>query len=414
MYSTIKTTDDKNSIKITKPTEETKPTITTKTTKRTKTTKTTKPTKEIKTTKPTKKIKTTKNNNVDDDSLDNFEFGSEFDCNVDDFDYESDLDLGTDYEYASDLDLGSVFESCYNNSNSSGEYEFNDKKINDTINNMDGKQWNNQNLSQNQSQTQGVNLTEVFKILEQVFNDPKTQKQLYERNHKTNTNSNSNDNIIHIRKESIMAKFETQIKKQLNDVVMSGSNQKSNDNNNNENLENDNNNDNNDDDGNKKSSLTQEEIEAEIKINNIIETIEADKSFIGLSEDELIQELKNVPSQEDFDYFCKELNYGKKLTYDNSTRREKLFTIMYSVGNYCFEPKVDIKKIVLHIIKFEAIRNDLINRIIQINMMHGKNNVLDCITSDMLFTGLVYLLSNENMKIVSKNIAYYFAKLFYV
>ena len=47
-------------------------------------------------------------------------------------------------------------------------------------------------------------------------------------------------------------------------------------------------------------------------------------------------------------------------------------------------------------------------------MMYGKNNVLDCITSDMLFTGLVYLLSNENMKIVSKNIAYYFAKLFYV
>ena len=385
MNTSIKSTNNKNPTKITKQTKQTKP----------------KATKPINLTKPTKATKNNYNSQVDNDSLDNFEFGSEFD-------YDSDLDLGTDFEYASDLDLGSEFESSYNNSNSSGEYEFNEEEINNMVNNMNGQQWNSQN--------QGVNLTEVFKILEQVFNNPQTQKQLYERNHKTNTNSN--DNIIHIRKESIMAKFETQIKKQLNDVVMSGRNNKSNENNNGGDLENDNNNNNknydNYDNENKKLSLTQEEIEAEKKINNIIETIEADKSFIGLSEDEVIQELKNVPSQEDFDYFCKELNYGKKLTYENSTRREKLFTIMYSVGNYCFEPNVDIKKIVLHIIKFEAIRNDLINRIIQINMMYGKNNVLDCITSDMLFTGLVYLLSNENMKIVSKNIAYYFAKLFYV
>ena len=398
MNTNIKSTNNKNLTKTTKTTTKIKPTQQTKTQKTTK---------------------TTKNKKVDiDDDLDNFEFGSEFDCNDDDFDYGSDFDLGTDYEYASDLDLGSEFEATYNNnsntlnnSNNSGGYEFNEEEINNMVNNMNG-QWQGQ--SQGKQVPQGVNLPEIFKILEQVFNNPQTQKQLYERNR----NSNANDNIIHIRKESIMAKFETQIKKQLNDIVMSGRNIKSNkENKNNEEgeseseseSESENNNDNYDNEKN----LTPEEIQSTKKINNMMTTIEADASFIRLSEDEIIEELKTVPSQDDFDYFCKELKYGKQLTYENSTRREKLFTIMYAIGNYCFEPNVDIKKIVLLIIKFEAIRNDLINRIIQINMMYGKNNVLDCITSDMLFTGLVYLLSNENMKIVSKNIAYYFAKLFY-
>lgn len=411
MNTNIKSTNNKN---LTKTTKASKPTKTA--TKQTKTTKTTKTTK-INTPKTTKTTKTTKNKKVDiDDDLDNFEFGSEFDCNDDDFDYGSDFDLGSDYEYASDLDLGSEFEASYNNnsnnSNNSGGYEFNEEEINNMVNSMNG-QWQGQN--QGQQVPQGVNLTEIFKILEQVFNNPQTQKQLSERNR--NLNSNANDNIIHIRKESIMAKFETQIKKQLNDIVMSGRNIKSNkDTRNKENT-------NNEEDkseieseseiDNDEKNLTPDEIQSTKKINNMITTIEADASFIRLSEDEIIEELKTVPSQDDFDYFCKELKYGKQLTYENSTRREKLFTIMYAIGNYCFEPNVDIKKIVLLIIKFEAIRNDLINRIIQINMMYGKNNVLDCITSDMLFTGLVYLLSNENMKIVSKNIAYYFAKLFY-
>ena len=206
-----------------------------------------------------------------------------------------------------------------------------------------------------------------------------------------NNSYDTSDEMIYIRKKSIMQNFECQMKQQLTKVI----------------------------DNNKINDIQCRNeslnfgLSYQHAINDILITLEKDESFIGLSEDEFINELKTVPSQEDFDDFCKECKYEKKLTYTNSTRREKLFTIMYTIGNYCVEPNVDIKRIVYMIVKFEIVRNDLISRIIKINKEHGKDNVLDCITSDMLLTGLCYFLSNTNLKIVSKNMTYYFTKLFY-
>jgi len=151
-----------------------------------------------------------------------------------------------------------------------------------------------------------------------------------------------------------------------------------------------------------------------MKLDVITTSIENDDTFIGLSEEKIFEELKNVPSQADFEDFCKELEYSKKLTYETSTKREKLFTIMYTIGNYCIEPNIDLKRVILFIIKFEIIRNDLIGRIIKINRKLGRCDVLDCLTSDMLLTGLGYFLTTADIKIVSKNIAYYFTKIFYM
>ena len=60
-----------------------------------------------------------------------------------------------------------------------------------------------------------MNLTEVLKILGQVFSEPRTKQQIY-LNQKNNIDSNTNENIIHIRKNGIVAEFESKIKKQLN------------------------------------------------------------------------------------------------------------------------------------------------------------------------------------------------------
>ena len=131
-----------------------------------------------------------------------------------------------------------------------------------------------------------------------------------------------------------------------------------------------------------------------------------------MSDDELVAELKCIPTQADFDDFCKQLEYEKKLTYGNSTKREKLFTIMYTIGNYCVEPDVDIKNVLLRIIKFEVIRNELIDKIRQMNLEYGRCDMLECITSDMLFIGLGHFIPHSDMKVISRNLAYYFTKIY--
>jgi len=303
--------------------------------------------------------------------------------------------------FSDNSDLNSI-SSNHNDFN----YDLDEEDINNLINDIDKQSANPVNFANQTNQTNPTNptqpdLTHIFKIFENMFNNSQTPNKTFVKN------NFSNDNIIQIRKDSIMAKFEHQIKKQLGDIVevsrktnkYGKTNEEINE------LE-------------QKEELDENYIEQQketiSKLNSIMESIENDKSFIGLNEDDFINELKTVPNQEDFDDFCKELEYEKKLTYSNSTKREKLFTIMYTIGNYCIEPNIDIKRIILFIVKFEVIRNDLINLIIKMNRLHKRCDVLDCITSDMLFTGLGYLLSSSNMKIISKNIAYYFAKIFYM
>lgn len=345
----------------------------------------------------------------------------------------------SDYEFDTDFDFGLDFEDNNNNNNNINNYDGNNSNnvqtntyvmTSEELNNlMSGIGTNNQinyNVQTNQNTNQNQNFAEVFKIFEKIFNNPQTQQQIQEQfqqqvqQQKQINQKNQENKIIHVRKEGIMANFEHQIKQQLIEIIDGSSCERLKkkietfdtnlQNTNNKEYDNDNTMNNSDDE---EEFETEEQRETTQRLNSIIKTIEADEAFIGIDEDEMIEQLKTVPNQYDFDDFCKELEYGKKLTYTNSTRREKLFTIMYTIGNYCIEPNIDIKRIILFIIKFEVLRNDLISRIIKMNQQTGRCDVLDCITSDMLFTGLGLLLSTSNMKIVSKNIAYYFAKIFY-
>lgn len=315
------------------------------------------------------------------------------------------IDIDDEYKSfsKSDLDLGSDFE---NNSNGE-EFEYNEEELNELLKDINDTQHSqsskNQTQIQTQIQTQQVDLSQVFQIFEQLFNNPQTQQQIYEKS----LQNFANNNIIYIRKNSVMGEYETEIKKQLVEIVATSSKTNRY--------------------GKTDEEITKIEQEEEddenyieyqretiAKLDVVTTSIENDETFIGLSEDELFEELKTVPSQIDFDDFCKELEYAKKLTYETSTKREKLFTIMYTIGNYCIEPNIDLKRVILFIIKFEIIRNDLICRIIKMNRKLGRCDVLDCLTSDMLVTGLGYFLTNTNIRIISKNIAYYFTKIFYL
>lgn len=353
-------------------------------------------------------------------SVDVSDLESNFNYDEDNFKCES------DFEFESDFDFGLDNNNDISENNAENDT---DKKTNDIDiffdnfsnfpnNDMNGFA-NKINIKQSNPQ-QGLDLTQILKIVEQIFTNPQTQQQIYEKTKSTN------NNIIQIRKDGIVNKFEIQIKKQLVDIVKKSKQGRKKQKNDYVMLEmdkilkkNEENEENRENDKNKENEENEENVENEeqkmsiMKLNLVMETIETEDTFIGLNKEEFIKELVSIPSQKDFDYFCKELQYKKKLTYEESSRREKLFTIMYAIGNYCIEPNADIKKIVLLIIKFEVIRNDLINRIEKINQLHGSDNVLDCITTDMLFTGLACLLSNENMKIISKNIAYYFTKIIY-
>ena len=319
----------------------------------------------------------------------------------------SDLDLDvnnsvSDIEYHTDFDFGSDFENYSNGE----KCEYNEEELNELHKDIDNdihNQTKNQTQTQTQTQTQQVDITQVFQIFEQLFNNPQTQQQIYEKS----LESSAANNIVHIRKNSVIGEYESKIKKQLVEIVEASS--KTN-----------------------RYGKTEEEIneieqqeekdenyikyqrETTMKLDIITTSIENDDGFIRLSEEKLFEELKTIPSQADFDDFCKELEYSKKLTYETSTKREKLFTIMYTIGNYCIEPNIDLKRVILFIIKFEIIRNDLISRIIKMNRKLGRCDVLDCLTSDMLVSGLGYFLTSKNIKIVSKNIAYYFTKIFYM
>ena len=100
-------------------------------------------------------------------------------------------------------------------------FEFDIKDIN--CNNMDNTtNMNNQNNQNNQNNMQNINLGEIFKTIEQIFSNPQTLHKI------TNTDKKQNDDIIHIRKNSIVKSFELQIKKQLNDIVNTSKNKREN------------------------------------------------------------------------------------------------------------------------------------------------------------------------------------------
>jgi hypothetical protein len=261
------------------------------------------------------------------------------------------------------------------------DFEFDDdsnyQELNDSdIYEKDDNYEPNSNIQTN-TQTHNIDLDDVYKIFEKIFS---AQAHSYFQNDYTD------DSILHIRKESVMEIFEAQIKKQLIDITENGHRRKM-----------------------EEQANSQAQDDTYKKMEEILLSIEQDPDFIGLSDDELIKELKNIPTQNDFDDFCKQVEYEKKLTFGNSTKREKLFTIMYTIGNYCVGP--DIKNVLLRIIKFEVIRNELIDKIRQVNLEYGRCDMLDCITSDMLFIGLGHFISHTDMKIISRNLAYYFTKI---
>lgn len=261
----------------------------------------------------------------------------------------------------------------------------NEKKNNEKIITIDKKkQKNNTNKQQNTNYSteqtvsnSQVDLNEVFKFFGEIFNN---------QNMNNNTNS-SKDIVIHIRKECIMDIFEYQIKQQLIDITENGLLKKIDEH---------------------MDSTYDETVK---KMDSILTSIEKDPGFINLSLDELYQQLENVPSQEDYDYFCNQMNYEKKLSKENSSGKEKLFTILYTIGNNCIGPDINLKKIILSIIKYELTRNEVVETIKIFNKENGQLNTLDFITADMMFMGLSNFLSNSNMKIISKNIAYYFSKI---
>lgn len=245
----------------------------------------------------------------------------------------------------------------------------------------DGINFNN--TTNNNLTNPEVDLNEIFKFFGEIFNN---QNKNFVTNSK-NTNTNTNDIVIHIRKECIMDIFEYQIKQQLKEIAENGLLKKI----------------------DEHIDLTYDETVK--KMDNILLSIEKDPGFINLSLDELYQQLENVPSQEDYDCFCEQMSYEKKLDKTNSSNREKLFTILYTIGNNCIGPNINLKKIILSVIKYELTRNELVEIIKKYNKDHNELNTLDFITADMMFMSLGNFLSHSNMKIISKNIAYYFSKI---
>ena len=243
------------------------------------------------------------------------------------------------------------------------------------------KKLNNVNkvLSNNTSNTQ-VDLNDVFKFFGEIFNNQNITDNI-------NTNASNNNRVINIRKDCIMDIFEYQIKQQLIEITENGLLKKI----------------------DEHVDLTYDETVK--KMDNILSSIEKDQGFINLSLDELYVELENVPSQEDYDFFCNQMSYEKKLNKTNCSDREKLLTIMYTIGNNCIYPNINLKKIILSIIKYELIRNELVEIIKKHNRDKCQLDTLDFITADMMFISLGNFLSNSNMKIISRNIAYYFSKI---
>lgn len=233
-----------------------------------------------------------------------------------------------------------------------------------------------------------IDLNEVFKFFGEIFNNSNKNCIKNSKNSTNSTNTiNTNDRVIHIRKECIMDIFEYQIKQQLKEIAENGLLKKI----------------------DEHMDLTYDETVK--KMDNILLSIEKDPSFINLTLEELYEELDNVPSQEDYDCFCEQMSYEKKLDKTNSSNREKLFTIMYTIGNNCIGTNINLKKIILSIIKYELTRNELVEIIKKYNKEHNELNTLDFITADMMFMSLGKFLSHSNMKIISRNIAYYFSKI---
>jgi hypothetical protein len=259
----------------------------------------------------------------------------------------------------------------------------NKPKKNDVVQSNNNK--SNNNVSNNNITNPEIDLNEVFKFFGEIFNNS-NKNGMTNTTNTTNT-TNINDRVIHIRKECIMDIFEYQIKQQLKEIAENGLLKKI----------------------DEHMDLTYDETVK--KMDNILLSIEKDPGFINLTLEELYVELENIPSQEDYDCFCEQMSYEKKLDKTNSSNREKLFTIMYTIGNNCIGSNINLKKIILSIIKYELTRNELVEIIKKYNKEHNELNTLDFITADMMFMSLGKFLSHSNMKIISRNIAYYFSKI---
>jgi hypothetical protein len=234
---------------------------------------------------------------------------------------------------------------------------------------------NNSANSSNPNEKTQINLDEVFKIFEKLFNE-QIQEQLVQQ---------KQQNIIHIQTENVMEIFEYQLKKQLIDIMNNESSKKNEENSEEETIE---------------------------KLNKILISLENEPDFIKISDEEFKTELEQIPTQEDFNCFCAQMDYEIKLTSINSEDYEKLYTIMYTIGNYCYEPKKNLKRIILSIIKFDILRNKIVDNIQKTNKEENKNYTFDCITADMLFMNLRHFIPRDLMKTISRNIAYYFSKIY--
>jgi len=240
-----------------------------------------------------------------------------------------------------------------------------------------------QNNSSNVNQQAQINLDEVFKIFEKIFNE-QIQEELALRKKQA---KEAPQNVIHIQTENVMEIFEYQLKKQLIEIMNNESNKKSDDNANSE----------------------EETIE---KLNEILTSLENEPDFIKISDEEFKIGLELIPTQEDFDCFCAQMDYELKLTPIASEDYEKLYTIMYTIGNYCYEPKKNLKRIILSIIKFDLLRNKIVDNMQKTNREENNNYTFDCITADMLFMNLRHFVPKDLMKTISRNIAYYFSKIY--
>jgi hypothetical protein len=236
-----------------------------------------------------------------------------------------------------------------------------------------------------------VDLNEIFKFFGEIFSGQNTNLKFnsdsYSDSNTQNPNTSNNNIVIHIRKECIMDIFEYQIKQQLIEITENGLLKKI----------------------DEHMDLTYDETVK--KMDRILSSIEKDPGFINLSLEQLYGELENVPSQEDYDYFCNLMNLEKKLNKANSSGKEKLFTILYTICNYCIGSEINFKKIIFLIIKYELTRNELVEIIRKSNKETNQLETLDFITADMMFMSLSNFLSKSDMKVISRNIAYYFSKI---
>lgn len=247
-------------------------------------------------------------------------------------------------------------------------------RSNKTTNNNKKKKTNDVEQINNSTNIE-IDINDFFKYFGEIFNDNNDEI------------SNSLNKIINVRNECIMDIFEYQIKQQLIEITDNGILKKIDE---------------------QMDSTYDDTVK---KMDSILNSIEKDSGFLNLSLEDLYKELENVPAQEDYDYFCNQMSYEKKLDKTNSSNKEKLFTIMYTIGNNCIEPNINLKKIILSIIKYEITRNELVEIIKQYNKDNNQLNTLDFITADMMFMSLGKFLSRQDMKIISRNIAYYFSKI---